>query len=237
MYMYRFFLALAVAFGLFFGLAGCDRVSNPIQDVVMAESDILDVVTPDDFKVRRGDRLIGFSDEISYGDSNILGALSLKSTEDVEVEGLKLSVSLRRYGDKTDWRNAIFLSDDDIDIENIRLRVVSRQSEPASEGIVLDDRGIIRFRPNEDGSKVVERVNLQDGFILPAGQSILVIHGDLGPAWDYLGGARLGFTLDVVRHAEGVISEKDYTDPGEFFSEERRFLDVKIVPVPTIVVE
>ncbi len=221
--MRNIFVAISIAVGLFFGLAGCDRVSSPLQD---------NVVTQDDFKIRRGDRLPGFSKEIRYGDGNILGALSLESTEDFEVEGVKFSVSLNHYGSKADWRNAIFFSDDDVAIENIRLRIVSRESDPALEGIFLDDR--VTFRPNEDWSEVVERVNTRDSFIIPAGQSILVIHGDLGVAWDYLAGAHLQFTLDVVRHAEGVISEKDYTDSGEFFSEARRFLGVEIVPVPTV---
>ena len=222
-----------VLFGFCFLLAisnfcGCERAINPVQ-VVMTESDNLDVVTQDDFKVRLGDRLIGFSEEITFGDGNVLGALSLKSTEPVEVEGLNLSVSLSRYGDKDDQQSAILFSDVDVDVENLRLRVVSRQGEGVSD-IFLEDR--VRFSPNEDGSEVVEKIDFRDGFILPAGQSILVIQGDLGPVWDdLLEDSHLQFTLDTVRYAQGVISEKDYTDSGEFFSKERRFLGVKIVSI------
>lgn len=33
------FVAVALALGLFFGMVGCDRVSNPIQDVVMGDDE------------------------------------------------------------------------------------------------------------------------------------------------------------------------------------------------------
>lgn len=175
-----------------------------------------------DSNLHRGGRISGFDRDVQYSDDVLLGAYSIEALEDVWVEDLEFSVLLKYRGTANDWLDAVYLADSDVEIRNVRL-------ELDGEVVAYADDRVEFKRPRDDG-RSLEEFDFDGTFFIREGQSILTIVGDLGSVWSHLAGARLQFALIDADDAEGVDSERDYTMPGEFFSETHKFLGVTIVP-------
>lgn len=178
-------------------------------------------------KVRDGGRLRKFEDEVRYGKDVILGALAVEfEGEDIEMEDLTfdLAIDPKPWSavDNNAWDDA---DEETVRIENVRLRVDGKNVAYSNDSIDLDE--------SSDGSEfTISDIEFGDNFVIDVRDETEVkfeIVADLDAAWSYFGGTTLEFTLTDVDLAEGVRSEKDYTDTNEYFATDRVFESVEII--------
>lgn len=196
--------------------------------------------------VASGSRLRRFEDEVRYGDDVILGALSVDfEGEDVLMEDLTFKVELSGYPFESATNNAWKSAEEEtVRFDSVRLRVDGENVAYASESVDFDEpsctdtNGKNRYgsdancdgTANDDGRLMVEFDGSFTVDVRADREVIFEIVADLDEAWGHFEGAKVEFTLTDVDTAEGVSSERDYTDAGTsgYFAVDRGFEDVKI---------
>ena len=194
-------------------------------------------------RVADGNRLKKFEDEVRYGDDIILGAYSVEfEGEDVLMEDLSFKVELNLpsglWTSATDnaWIDA---DEDTVRFDSVRLRVDGENVAYADS--VDFDEPTCRARydndadcdgtPNETDDDGRLDVEFEGAFTIDVKKDrevIFEIVADLDSAWGDFEGAQVEFTLVDVDTAEGVNSDRDYTDTGEYFASDIDFKDVRI---------
>ena len=204
------------------GATACDGKEDGNEDFEMETA----MATISSGRVAEGDRLKKFNDEVRYGDDVILGAHSVEfEGEDVMMEDLTFEVSLDNFPFTSTTDNAWVDADEDtVRFESVRLRVDGENIAYASDSIDFDEPST--------GAAMTDTVDFDGTFTIDVRadrEVIFEIVADLDSAWSHFEGTTVEFTLTDVDTAEGVSSEKDYTDTGEYFENDIAFEDVKIM--------
>ena len=161
-----------------------------------------------------GKRVKGFEEEVSYGDSRVLGAEKVNfEGEDVKIEDLTFSVTLSK--------SAIFNSFtegdiDEITINNLRLDVDGENALYANDTVTFKKPADATFN-----GITVDEIEFKGNYTIDVrgdGDVEFQLIGDIDDDWVDFDGATLEFTLIGVDEAEGVVSEKNYkTDAANYF--------------------
>ena len=190
--------------------------------------------------VAEGGRLKQFEDEVRYGDDVILGAYSVEfEGEDVLMEDLTFKVSLDSYPWESATDNAWVAADEDtVRFDSVRLRVDGENVAYASDSIDFDEPGcVLAYSTDKDCDGTADddgrlTVDFDGSFTVDVRSDrevIFEIVADLDMAWSHFESTNVDFTLTDVDVAEGVSSERDYTDTGEYFADAKDFEGVKIM--------
>ena len=186
-------------------------------------------------RVADGNRLKKFEDEVRYGDDIILGAYSVEfEGEDVLMEDMSFKVSLSGYAWTSVTDNAWIDADEDtVRFDSVRLRV-DGENVAYADSVDFDEptAALAGDAYRDDGSNDRRLdVEFEGAFTIDVKKDrevIFEIVADLDSAWGHFEGTRVEFTLVDVDTAEGVNSERDYTDTSEYFASDIDFKDVRI---------
>ena len=239
-------LGAAYGYGLpvcFSGDTTCDSDGGALSNTEGTTK--TSVATISSGKVADGSSLKKFKDEVRYGNDVILAAHSVEfEGEDVVMEDLTFTVSLKGYSftdrDNNAWEDA---DEETVRFDSVRLRVDGENVAYASDSIDFDepdcddDDGENAYSTDkdcdgtadDDGSLTVDFDGAFTVDVRKDREVIFEIVADLDAAWSHFDSTTVEFTLTDVDTAEGISSEKDYTDTGEYFASAKVFEKVKIM--------
>ena len=222
------------------GDADCDGKEGGSEDW----DDMTAEATISSGRVADGNRLKKFEDEVRYGDDIILGAYSVEfEGEDVLMEDLSFKVKLDGYSWTSATDNAWIDADEDtVRFDSVRLRV-DGENVAYADSVDFDEpsgctgtHGRNRYSTDADCDGSADDdgrldVEFEGAFTIDVKKDrevIFEIVADLDSAWGDFEGAQVEFTLVDVDTAEGINSDRDYTDTGEYFASDIDFKDVRI---------
>ena len=180
-------------------------------------------------------RVKDFEDEIIYGRDRVLGALEVEfEGEDIRLSDLTFEVELmlqnKHYVDAPSKNAWDIASEETVELKRLHLRVDGERLAYADEDVEFDEP---TSAPTDN--KMVEIVEFSEEFDIDVRGTrdvLFEIVGDLDDEWSNFDGAEIKFMLKEVGTAEGLVSDDDYTDSGEFFADdtadEREFESVTI---------
>ena len=167
-----------------------------------------------------GDRVTNFEDKVCFGNNVSLGAMSFKFNEDVFMDDLTFELEVA-IADKERWARVRYLS-----VMNLRLRVNGEVVAYAESSRV--ELGYYEDYHYTSVVNVVKKISFEDEhFVVPHGNAIFEIEGDLEAAWNHFEGSTINFVLVDAEDAEGLSSGEDYARDG-LFSKAVPFLGVTV---------